>query len=61
MAYWGICPGETHRGLPLVYLALLTFAMVTAAMAQHRPHQSREISKTWDEDALRDWATPLAI
>src|SRR4030095_6611808 len=57
MAYCGACAGTKHRRLPLLHLALLTSAIVTAAMGQQGPWQ---IPKTWDQKALEDWATPLA-
>jgi len=41
-------------------LVLLGTSVVVAAMAQQRTPGRPDIPRTWDEAALKDWATPLA-
>jgi hypothetical protein len=59
MAYHTVSPQRNRRGWRLVRRVVLATSMVLAATAQ-QPRRSPDIPKTWDEAALKDWATPLA-
>src|SRR5262245_53491351 len=55
-----ISPGRRRRRSPLIQLVLVATGVVVTAAAQQGPPKAPDIPKTWDEAALKDWATPLA-
>ena len=59
LAFHGFCPKRKNRGWRPVQFVLLATGVILAAAAQ-QPRWSPDIPKTWDEAALKDWATPLA-
>ncbi|MBI4907317.1 MAG: hypothetical protein HY820_27075 [Acidobacteria bacterium] len=60
MTCHSIRPERNYRCPPLARLVLLASGLAVVSIAQQRPPRAPDIPKTWDEAALKDWATPLA-